>query len=147
MKLVAHISTGKIIGIERLQKLRAAKAAFDAELQLATQDFNSSPEGSLINKSGSITSIQWNGDYSTMTVNYQIDKIEDVQFMLDQQPPVFKPNKTYIDPSVLNSMLHGKLLTNDEKRAVLVEQGYLPERPIKATVQKELPISDNDIPF
>lgn len=139
MKVQATFQIDKILGPEILKQLQDAHKALEAAKRVAVEAFGKTPEGSLIyktNPSGEDAAITFNSNFSAMTIGFNHGLLVSAE-------------ERFIPETVLNTMLHSKLLTDSEKKQLLVGQGYLKAEPTGSvrTFANGEKTEDDEIPF
>jgi len=144
MKVQATFQIDKILGPEITKQLLDAQKAFEQAKRVAVEAFGKTPEGSLIYKlnPGNV-SVDFRLDSSgipALTARFNHNQlVSDIEQLAPWQKSSFIPE------TVLNTMLHSKLLNESEKRDLLVAQGYL--KPQTVPTVPLAPQDDTDITF
>lgn len=103
--------------------VKAAKNLRDLERSIQSQ-FMTSPEGKILWATGTggghKCRIEF-GDYAMLHIEHYANFVEPAG-----------PSRV-VDPPLLNTLLHTKLLTDEEKRSLLEEQGILKSKEVTPT--------------
>lgn len=122
-KAISRFMLASICTPEMAERYKKAKAELSAVRSQIEGDFWASPVGKVVMSSGSGNKpkVEFDEKNGYLIVEQLVNFIED-------------PFRTQtIEPSVLNQLLNSKLLTDEEKRSLLQEQGILKPKEVTPT--------------
>lgn len=122
-KAILRFSLAGICTPEMAERYKKAKAELSAVRSRIEADFWASPVGEVVMSSGSgiKSKVEFDEKNGYLIVEQLVNFVED-------------PFRTQtIESSVLNQLLNSKLLTDEEKRSLLQEQGILKPKEVTPT--------------